>query len=325
MKNYSKQNFDYVVSTITGFTDEVGGALISKALMGATTVKELSQRVGIRGSQALNLLDSTPVYAAGSCGWSASGTTTYTQRTITVCPEKAQFEWCQDDLRDTYLSMFLEGGDLDINKQAPFENEVAANIVKHVQQRVENKIWNATVSGGDCYDGLKTLIASGETGVAVSVSGTAFNPAVAYGTNGNPIWEVDKLINALDSDAQQLESLKVFVSVANFRKYVQALTAANYFQNYIGGSEAIGSMSNAFAFHPNANVKIVPTLGITDNYVALLPSELVFFGTNLIDDSEKIDVFYSRDFDVLKGMAKFSHGVQIAKFGSTNYYATNGL
>ena len=325
MKNLSKHDFDYVVSSISGFTDEVGGALLTKALMGATTVKEVSQRVGIKGSQSLNLLDSSPVFKAGSCGWNASGTTTYTQRDLTVCQEKINMEWCSNDLRDTYLSMFLEGGDLTLNETTPFENVIAENIMQQVQQRVENKIWTATVSGGDCYDGLKTLIASGQTGVEVSVSGTAFNSAVAYGTNGNPIWEVDKLINALDANAQQLDDLKVFMSVPNFRKYVQALTQANYFQNYIGGSQQIGSMQNSFAIHPNSNVKIIPSIGITDNYVAILPARYVFFGTNLLDDSEKMDVFYSRDFDVLKGRAAYSYGVQIAKFGSLKYYATNGL
>lgn len=325
MKNYSKHDFDYVVSTITGFTDEVGGALLTKALMGATTVKEISQRVGIKGSQSLNLLDSTPAFQAGACGWSASGTTTYTQRDLTVCQEKINMEWCSNDLRDTYLSMFLEGGDLSINEQTPFENVIADNIMQQVQQRVESKIWNATVSGGDCFDGLKTLIASGQTGVAVSVSGTAFNSGIAYGTNGNPIWEVDKLVNALDDNAQQLDDLKVFMSISNFRKYVQALTAQNYFQNYIGSSLQIGSMNASYAVHPNSNVKVIPTIGITTNYVCILPARYVFFGTNLIDDSERMDVFYSRDFDVLKGRASYSYGSQIAKFGSTNYYAVNGL
>jgi len=325
MKNYSKHNFDYVVSTITGFTDEVGGALLTKALMNATTVKEISQRIGIKGSQSLNLLDSTPVYQAGSCGWNSTGSTSYTQRDLTVCQEKVNMEWCNQDLRDTYLSMFLEGGDLSINEQTPFENVIADNIMGQVQQRVESKIWGATIAGGDCFDGLKTLIASGQTGVGVSVSGTAFNPSVAYGTNGSPIWEVDKLINALDDNAQNLDDLKVFCSVANFRKYVQSLTAANYFQNYIGSSMGIGSVNNSYAIHPNTNVKVVPTLGITTNYVCILPARYTFFGTNLLDDSERMDVFYSRDFDVLKGRASYSYGAQIAKFGSLNYFAVNGL
>ena len=326
MKNYSKHDFDYVVSSITGFTDEVGGALLTKALMDATTVKEITQRVGIKGSQSLNLLDNSPVFQSGACGWNASGTTTYTQRNITVCQEKVNLEWCSQDLRDTYLSMFLEGGDLAINETTPFETEIANNIMKLVQQRVETKIWNATIAGGDCFNGLKTLLpATGNTYTAVSVSGTAFNPGIAYGTNGNPIYEVDKLIVALDDNAQQLDDLKVFMSVSSFRKYVQALTAANYFQNYIGGSQQVGSMQNSYAIHPNSNVKIIPTLGITGNSVYILPARYTFFGTNLLDDMEKIDIFYSRDFDVLKGRSSFSYGTQIAVFGSIKYFATNGL
>lgn len=326
MKNYSKQDFDYVVSSISGFTDEVGGALLTKALMGATTVKEITQRVGIRGSQSLNLLDSAPVFQAGSCGWNSSGTTTYTQRNITVCQEKVNLEWCSNDLRDSYLSMFLEGGDLQINETTPFENVIAENILQQIQQRVETKIWNATVAGGDCFDGLAALMpTTGNSFTAVSVSGTAFNPAVAYGTNGSPIFEIDKLINALDANAQQLDDLKVFISVPAFRKYVQALTVANYFQNYIGASQQIGSMLNSYAIHPNSNVKVVPTIGITDDSAYILPARYTFFGTNLIDDSEKMDVFYSRDFDVLKGRAAYSYGAQVATFGSIKYFATNGL
>lgn len=326
MKNYSKHNFDYVVSSISGFTDQVGGELLTKALMGATTVKEISNQVGIRGTQSLNLLDSAPAFQAGSCGWTSSGTTTYTQRNLTVCQEKINMEWCSDQLRGTYLSMFLEGGDLDTNKQTPFESVIAQNIVDQVQQRVETKIWQATTAGGDCFNGLAALMpTTGNSFTAVSVSGTAFNPGIAYGTNGNPIWEVDKLIVALDANAQVLDDYKVFMSVPNFRRYVQALTAANYFQNYIGSSNQLGSVSTAYALHPNSSAKVVPTIGITGNAVYAVPARYTVFGTNLLDDSEKIDMFYSRDFDVLKGLAKYSYGVQVATFGSLKYFATNGL
>lgn len=325
MKNYSKQDFNYVVSSITGFTDQVGGLLLTKALVGATTVREISQRVGVKGTQTLNLLDSSPVFQEGACGWDASGSTTYTQRNLTVCSEKVNMEWCSKDLHDVYLSMFLAPGQIVEDESAPFENYIAQNIVDQIQQRVETKIWTATTGGGDCFDGFKTTIASGQTGVAVSVSGTAFNVGVAYGTNGNPIYEVDKLINALSDNAQQMSDLKVFLSFSNFRKYVQALTVANYFQNYIAGSKSIGSMSDAHAIHPNSLVKVVPTIGITDNYVCILPASYAFFGTDLMSDSEKIDIFYSRDFDVLKGRSNYSYGSQIAKFGSTAYFAVNGL
>ena len=321
-KALTRSEFSYVVSSITGYTDQVGGAVLSKALLGATTPQNVTVRLGIKGTQALNLLTSAPSFQDGECGWSASGTTTWTQRDITTCPEKINESLCPIALYDTYQSMLLQPGMLE--EAVPMETMIGDLKSKQIQQRIELKLWGATVSGGDCFDGFKTLIASGETGVAVSVSGTAFNPSIAYGTNGNPIWEVDKLVNALADDAQAFDDLVVFCSVSNFRKYVQALTAANYFQNYIGGSQAIGSEMNMYAIHPNTNVKVVPTIGITDNYVSIGPAKYMFVGFDLLSN-EKLDMWFSRDNQEIRLAANYNYGAQIAKFGSTVYFAVNGL
>jgi hypothetical protein len=321
-KALTRSEFSYVVSSITGFTDQVGGAVLSKALLGATTPQNVTVRLGIKGTQALNLLDSAPSFQDGACGWSASGTTTWTQRDITTCPEKINESLCPIALYDTYQSMLLQPGMLE--EAVPMETMIGDLKSKQIQQRIESKLWNATVSGGDCFDGFKTIIASGQTGVAVSVSGTAWNPSIAYGTNGNPIWEVDKLVNALADDAQAFDDLVVFCSVPAFRKYVQALTAANYFQNYIGGSQAIGSEMNMYAIHPNTNVKVVPTIGITDNYVSIGPAKYMFVGFDLLSN-EKLDMWFSRDNQEIRLAANYNYGAQIAKFGSTAYFAVNGL
>lgn len=323
MKTYSRQEFSYVVSSITGFTDQEGGQLLAKALVGATTPKYSNVRLGVKGTQALNLLDSNPSFQTGACGWSASGTTTFTQRNITTCAERVNESLCPDALYSTYQSLLLTPG--QIEQSVPFENIIADLKVKQIQQRIESKLWTATVSGGDCFDGLKTLIASGQTGIAVSVSGTAFNANAAYGTDGNPITEVDKLIVALDDNASSREDLVCFMSYANFRLYVQALTKANFFTNYIGGAVAIGNM-NLEAQHPNANVKVVPTLGLAgSNKVTLGPSEYTVVGFDLLSDHERMEIWWSRDNDEVRFRANYNYGAQIAKFGSTAYFATNGL
>ena len=322
-KVLSKNEFSYVVSTITGFTDEVGGAVLSKALLGATTPQNVTVRLGIKGSQALNLLDSAPSFQDGACGWSASGTTTWTQRDIQTCPEKLNESLCPIALYDSYQSMMLAPGMLE--ETVPMEEMIGDLKSKQITQRIEGKLWNATVSGGDCFDGFKTLIASGETGVGVSVSGTAFNVTTSYGTAGNPIYEVDKLINALGDDAQAFDDLVVFMSVSNFRKYVQSLTVANYFQNYIGSSQAIGSEMNMYAIHPNTNVKVVPTTALNgSNYISIGPAKYMFVGFDLLSN-EKLDMWYSRDNQEVRLAANYNYGAQIAKFGSTVYFATNGL
>jgi hypothetical protein len=324
MEKYTKENFSYVVSSISGFTDQVGGELLSKALVGATTPMHVNVRLGIKGTQALNLLDSNPSFQSGACGWSASGTTTFSQRNITTCDERLNESLCYKDLYDTYLSMFMAPG--QTSEAVPFESMIADLKVKQIQQRIEQKLWSATTGGGDCFDGFSALIASGQTGVAVSVSGTTFSPSAAYGSNGNPITEVDKLINALDDNAQAREDLVVFLSFANYRLYIQALTRANFFANYINGAQQIGGAGAMGVVHPNSNVKVIPTIGLNgSNKVTIGPAEYMVVGFDLLSDHEKLDMWYSRDNDELRIRANYNYGAQIAKFGSVNYFATNGL
>jgi hypothetical protein len=319
MKILTKEQFSYDVSTIGGYVDQVGGELIAKALIGGTTAKYVNLRTGIKGTQALNLLNSTAYFSDGTCGWSPSGTTTFTQTNITTCPTKYNEAICYKDLFDTYQSMLMAPG--QTQESVPFEVQIADLKVKEIQQYVEQQIWQAT-TGSSCFNGFKSLISTGTTGVANS-SGSTFTTTGSTVTAGNPIFEVNKLINSLSDDAMSREDLVVFMSYSNFRLYVQALTAANYFQNYIGSTDVTGMME---AIQPNTNVKIVPTIGLANsNQVVIGPREYMVLGVDLLSDSEKLKIWYSVDFDELRFRANFNYGVAIATFGSTAYFATNNL
>jgi hypothetical protein len=321
MKILSREEFAYSVGSIGSYVDQVGGELLSKALIGATTPKYVNVRLGIKGTQALNLLDSSVTFQSGTCGWDPTGnTTTYTQRNITTCAEKYNEALCYKDLYDTYQSMLMAPG--QTQETVPFEQQIAELKVKQIQQRIEQKLWQATTGGGDCFQGFKALIASGQTGVASS-SGTTFSSSAVYGAAGNPITEVDKLINVLDDNAMSRDDLRVFMSFANFRLYVQALTRANFFANYIGSTDITAQME---AVHPNTNVKVIPTIGLNgSNQVTIGPAEYMVVGFDLLSDHEKLVIWYSKDFDELRLRANYNYGAQIAKFGSTAYFATNGL
>ena len=322
MKILKKENFSYDVATIGSYVDQVGGELLSKALIGATTPKYVNVKLGIKGTQALNLLNSNIVFQAGECGWDppTGTTTTFTQRNITTCAEKYNEALCYQDLFETYQSMLMKPG--QTQETVPFEQQIADLKVKSIQQRIEQKLWQATTAGGaDCFMGFKGLIVTGTTGIGNS-SGTTFNTS-AYGTAGNPITEVDNLINALSDDAMSRDDLRVFMSYANFRLYVQALTKANFFANYIGSSEITGNME---AVHPNTNVKVIPTIGLNgSNKVTIGPAEYMVVGFDLLSDHEKLVIWYSKDFDELRLRANYNYGVTIATFGSTAYFATNNL
>jgi hypothetical protein len=324
MSNLKKQDFSYDVSTIGGYSDQVGGELLAKALIGGTTASVVNVRTGIKGTQALNLLDSTPVFQAGNCSLSPSGVTQFTQHSITTCPETLFESLCYKALFQTYQSMLMKAG--QTQEEVPFEQMILDLKKKQIQQHVETKLWKATTDGGDCFNGFAYMIST-DTGntfhnsIADS-SGTTFSNSVAYGTSGNPITEVDNLINVLDDNALVREDLVVFMSYSNFRLYVQALTKANFFTNYIDGTDVTSNMK---AIHPNTNIKVLPTLGLNgSNQVTIGPAEYMVYGVDLLSD-ETLRAWYSLDFDEIRIRSNFNYGATIATFGTTKYFATNGL
>jgi hypothetical protein len=324
MKNYSKEDFAYVVSSITGFTDQTSTELMMKALVGGTTAKNSQVKLGVKGTQQIQILDSTPAFQAGACGWSPSGTTTFTQISLTVCPERINENLCPDALYSTYQSLLLQKGETE--ESVPFEMEIAALKVKQIQQRIEQKLWQATTGGGDCFNGFKALLVSGATGTAVSADPTAFSASADYGVSGNPITEVDKLINALDDNAQALENLICYMSYPNYRLYVQALTKANFFQNYIGSSTVIGGEANAFAVHPNSTVKVYPTIGLAGSgRVVVGPSDYFIVGFDALSDHEKLDMWWSRDNDEIRIRGNYNYGAALVRYAGVNYFATNNI
>lgn len=314
-----KENFSYDVSAITGFTDQVGGMLLSESLVGANTPKYANVRLGIKGTQAVNLLTSDLAVQDGACGWSQSGTTSFTQVNLATCPSRVNESFCPDALYGTYQSLLLAPGQTE--ETIPFEQMIADLKVKQIQDHIETKLWGATVAGGDCYDGFAELISTGSTGVGNSV-GVAFDSTAAYGADGNPITEVDKLINALSDDAMSRDDLHVFMSYANFRLYVQALTKANFYQDYIREANITGNM---VAIQPNSNVTVVPTKGLNGSaQVVIGPKEYMIVGFDLLSDHEQFDLWWSRDNDEVRFRANFNYGAVIPNF-STIYFATNNL
>jgi hypothetical protein len=320
MKIYSKDEFNYVVSSITGFTDQSSQEIVAKALIGATTPANTTIKLGVRGTQQIQLLNSAPAFQTGDCGWSQSGSTTFSQISLSSQHERINEDLCFQQLWDTYQSLLLPAG--QDPETVPFLDQIIGLKTRQIQQRIETKLWTSTTAGGDSFDGFNALIVTGATSVANS-TGTTFSSSAAYGSAGNPITEVDKLITALSDDALVFEDLVVFMSYSNFRLYNQALVKANFFQNYIGATSVTSNMS---AIHPSTNVKVLPTLGLAGSgKVVIGPASYMFCGFDLMSDHEKMDAWWSRDNDVLRIRANYSYSANIAAFSGTNYFATNNI
>lgn len=295
---------------LSTYTDETGGMLLAEAIVKAKTAELGYVQSGVKGSQSINLLTSTLNVQSGSCGWSPSGDTTFTQRDITVCAYKVNESLCPADLNDYWAGQFLNAG--SYNETVPFEEQIASLKVKQIQKYVEDKLWNASVSGGDCYDGFATLFSTGYTEPINFVTGPTAPSSTTMLTC------VDEVISALPDKVQEDDDLLVMMSMANYRLYVINLRTANYFHY---SPEEAGT--EFITFHPGTNIRVVGIPGMSgSNSIVCGKSSQLVIGTDLMTDSERLDIFYDRNDDEVRVRCNFKVGAQIP-FPSN--WAGNGL
>lgn len=308
MKNLKKHEFGFDLSSLQTYTDELGGALLAQAVVQGKTAELVTVQQGVKGTQALNLLSSTLNVQDGACGWTSSGSTTFTQRDITVCDKKVNESLCPRDLNNYWAGQFLNAG--SYNEEVPFSEAIAQLKVDQIGKYIEEQVWRAT-TGDSCFDGFATLISTGTTGV-VPVTG-----AVAI-TSSNALAEVDKLVELVPNEIADRDDIIIWMSMANYRKYLINLRTANY---YAFAPEA-GDMSDYIVLHPGTNFRVVGTHGINTNGVYLGSAAYMFVGTDLMDDYEALSMFYDMASDEVRVRANFKIGAQIA---FPEYFVTNNL
>jgi hypothetical protein len=291
-----KYDFGFNLSSLSTYTDEVGGELIRRAILEGETAKIIKVQPGIKGSQAINLLDSTLYVQEGSCGWTSSGATTYTQRDITVCQYKVNESLCPADLNNYWVGQLLAPGSTP--ETVPFEAQISELKVAQISQYVENLMWGAS-SADTCFSGFIELIDN--LPQVIDVSGATL-------TSSNALAQVDLLVEAIPDDIVDRTDLVVFMSHSNYRKYLINYRTANYY-HYNPES----SYEDFKTFHPATNILVHPVGGLNgSNKLVLMPAGYAVMGVDLLSDQDTLKMFYSVDFDEVRLRSNFKVGVQLA-------------
>ena len=309
-----KYDFGFNLSSLASYTDEVGGELIRRAILEGETAKIIKVQPGIKGSQSINLLDSTLYVQDGTCGWTSSGATTYTQRDIAVCAYKVNEALCPADLNDYWLGQLLTPG--SYNESVPFEQQIAELKTAQISQYIENIMWGAS-SATTCFSGFKELFGKLGTGTTTVTGGISLNGQVAL-SSVSALTQVDALVEQIPDDVVDRTDWVVFMSHANYRKYLINYRTANYFH-----FNPENSYQDFKTFHPATNILVHPVGGLNgSNLLVLAPAGYLVMGVDLMSDSESLKMFYSVDFDEVRLRSNFKIGVQVAW---PQFVITNGL
>jgi len=298
----------YNFGNLTAYTDQERLPLITKAVFSAKSASLFTKQVGIKFAAALNLMDTDAVLQGGDlCGYTSSGTTTFSQRNITVGRMKVMETLCPRALEQYWMQTQLTAGSM--YDGVPFEQAFAEQKALRIAEALENAIWQ----GNAYFSGVNQLLnaASGST-----ISGNTGAVSASVGiTASNVIGIFDAIYNQIPQAILTKQDLVIFCGWNNYRTLVQAFKQGNA----TGGLAVLynqvdlASLANGEFMYPGTNVRVIAVPGLTNtNRIVCSYLGNFFYGTDLLSDEEQFSIFYARENDEIRSIAAFKAGVQIA-------------
>ncbi len=301
------------LANLTKYTDQLSGILLKESVLVGSTFDFISIQTGIKFADSINLLTNSLTAAAGGCGTiSPAGSTTLSQRSISVCPIKVEESICVDDFEQYWIGQLAKEGSYNEFAPEAFNQLYLANKVEKIGQLVEDIFWkgsvNSTYGGGNlalCNGILEVLEnTSATSSVVVATASGALTAATALDV-------VDNMIAQIPNDVLEASDLTLFMSHSNFRILMKALRDKNYFYGYDGQGHT-WVLDN----YTNTNVKVVATRGLNGlNEMVLTPASNLYFGTDSFGEARNGDGFqfwYDVRDNITYFRAKLKVGAQVA-------------
>jgi hypothetical protein len=300
------------LSGLTNYVKENELQLTSAAIFSAKTASLIEAQgnvqVGIKSAETINVMTTDAVFqAGGTCGFNSSGTTTITQRTITVGKIKIQESICPKVFEAKYTQKALrEGSSYDY---MAYGAEYSAQKVERIGAALETAIWQGDTGSGNAqlnkFMGIGTIIdALGFGGAGDPIAGNT--GALTTLTSSNVIAAVDGVFAALPAALLDKSDVVIFCGNDTFREYVIALRNQNLFHYPVDAA-------NMELVVPGTAIKLIGVNGLngTDKMFGLSMSNL-YLGTDLLNEQDRFELFYAKEADEMRFVVEFKMGVQVA-------------
>jgi hypothetical protein len=307
----------FVVSSLANYTEENVAQLVASSVLGAKTATLIKSQgnvmVGVKSAETINIMDTDAFFQDGSsCGFNASGTTTFTQRTVTVGKIKVNEALCPKDLESKYLQKALPAG--SSYDSMVFASEYSNRKAQKIASQLEIAIWqgdSASANGNlNKFDGFVKLIAAASASVVHANTTTYYGTPLAASagiTTSNVVAVIDAVYKGLPAEIVAADDATIMVGMDVFRTYTIALKNANLFAYTFDGK------ADSEMMLPGTTVKVVALQGLNGTskiYGARLSN--MFLGTDLLNEEERFELFYAKEADQVRFVAEFKFGVNFA-------------
>ena len=283
---------NFLVSTLPDYVQNNRDLIIkSFALANTGTRARIGIQTGIKKSAYLNYLDLTPSFQDGSaCGFNPLDSINITHKEIEVATLKVDGQICPETLLGKYGEWLVRVNATE--NELPFEQYILDTLVAQINKGIETLIWTGDTGNSDPIDGFLTQFAA-DTSVITS--------AIAAGTNAYE--GILQVYLAMPEEAVERGAV-IFVAPEVFRIAVAGLVAANLY-NYAAPAGDVDEF-----ILPGTNAKVVKAPGLAGSLkiVGTFGDNLVY-GTDGENDSEDVDVWFSKDDRLFKYEVKWNTGV----------------
>ncbi len=302
------------LTALSPYTKQLVRPLLTSAVIGAKTQQLIMDNgivlTGVKSSAAIPLMDTDAVFQTDACGYSPSGTTTFTQRTVTVgkimlvetiCPKDFESKFTQEALR--------AGSTYDNFGNAEFLDAYLAKKNARIAAQLETAIWQGDATGAtgnlNKFDGLQKQI--DPSAVDANVTGfTGLTGVVSTVTQSNVVAATEGIYKAIPAAVVGKGDVKIFVGYDWYRLLIMAYRALNLFSYNPQDANA-----NSFIL-PGTSIEIIAVHGLngTGDAYAFSMSNAVL-AVDLEDDLKRMPLEYVLKVDFLREIQQMHDNFKI--------------
>lgn len=306
----------FSLGTLSAYTKQLVKPLLEAAVFSAKT-QQMIKKGGItlpnvKSVVAIPIFDTDAVFGTQSCTFDPSGTTAFTQRSITVGKIKVEEKLCMKDMEAYFLQEALKAGSTyEDFSNSDFQKAYLERKNLKIAANLETAIWQGDTSSYapnlNKFDGLQKLIAAGSP-VNANVSGYTGIAPITTITPSNVIAAVKGMKNAIPAALKGMTDLIIFCGYDVYDMYVDAGVTANLFHYDFKDDSNYGGLK-------------IPGTGIRLEAVHGLDGTGDMYGTRLSNIAEALDLegeeqnyrlWYSEDNNDVRFRAEWKYGVNVA-------------
>jgi hypothetical protein len=305
------------VSTLVDYVIENTDLLVSKSLFSGRTVDLINAEgnvmTGVKSSEQINILATDAIFQNGAgCTRVSSGTTSITQRKVTVGEVAVVEDICVKTLNKKYLSKKLAAGSIAEKQKIPFEKEYTDLKAGTISEQLEIAVWQGDTNHGNVnlnrFDGYIKLIDAAATAVNGNPTGiTAVTGIVDANVKGivKGVWQ------KLPARIQGKPDVRIFCGWDVFALFIGAFTDANLF-NFSPTGKEIAETSGEVTI-PGTNYKLTAVHGLDGTYRLFgMRTSNMFAAVDMENEEEKWEIMPDQFKNYLRFNAEFKYGVNVA-------------